>query len=88
MKSNLKTATVVALAATVAAISGPAFAYTHKPAHTTHVRVTRDFAQSYGYAPYERAPTAQDVYGSYAGGRQPFANPDRDFDGPNTHNEN
>jgi hypothetical protein len=85
MKSHLKTLMSVALAATVVAAAAPAFAQGHK--HATHLRhAVHEFGQSYGYVPYE-TPASRGLYESYSTGRQSFPNPDRDFDGPNTHNE-
>jgi hypothetical protein len=82
MNSNRKTLMSVvgaaALAVSVVAAAGPAFAQKHEARVTVHARHQQLVS---GHESRGRA----DIFQSDANGNQPYANPDREFGGPNSY---
>jgi hypothetical protein len=76
-KTLMSVVGAAALAVSAVAASGPAFAQKHEARGVVHARQQQP-------APGHEYRDRTDIFQSNANGNQPYANPDREFGGPNS----
>jgi hypothetical protein len=78
----MKSALAIGVGAFLVLVSG-ANAKAYRQSSTHHIREAPRVAIPHRPAPLPRSQGRGDIYGSDAGGRHFYTNPDRDFFGPN-----